>query len=90
MGEVLRDPVVIALVVFVVGALAMAAVMAVTTTQRWHDRHHQTRSELMCDPCRERRRINPETAPRMRVLGEPRRAPRRATAPTHLDGEQQR
>jgi hypothetical protein len=63
----------------------MAAVMAVTTTQRWHDRHHQQRSELMCDHCRERLRANPASAPRMRVLGEP----RRRSAPTHLDGEQQ-
>ena len=85
---VLRDPMVVGLTVFVVGALVMAAVMAATTTQRWHDRHHQSRSELMCDHCRERQRSNPESAPRMRVLGESRRTPHRTVAPSHLDGEQ--
>lgn len=67
---ILRDPVIVGLAVFVVGALTMAVVMAVTSTRRWHDRHHQNRSELMCDHCRERRQSNPESAPRMRVLGE--------------------
>ena len=88
MNEVLRDPVIVAMSVFVVGALVMAVVMAVTTTRRWHDRRHQSRSELMCDHCRERRRISPESAPRMRVLGESRRTPHRTAAPSHLDGEQ--
>jgi hypothetical protein len=66
-------PLIVGLATFLLGALGLSVVMAVTTSKPWHDRHHTNRSELMCDHCRERRRISPGTAPRLRVLGEPRR-----------------
>lgn len=69
-SALLLDPFIVGVSVFLIGALALVIVLAVTSTQRWHDRHHQQRSELMCDRCRDRMRFNPEAAPRMRVLGE--------------------
>lgn len=68
--DVLTDPIIVGLSTFILGALVLAVAMAVTSTRRWHDRHHQNRSELMCDHCLERRHANPSSAPRMRVLGE--------------------
>lgn len=65
--------VILGLLVFVTGAAVMVLFIAATTTRRWHDRHHQSRSELMCDHCRDRRNDDPLNSPPLRVLGDPRR-----------------
>lgn len=69
-AAVLQDPFIVGVGVFLIGTITMVVVLALTTTQRWHDRRHQNRSELMCDHCRDRQRQNPASAPQMRVLGE--------------------
>lgn len=69
-SALLLDPFIVGVSVFLIGAVALVVALGVTSTQRWHDRHHTARSELMCDHCRDRLRQSPASAPRMRVLGE--------------------
>lgn len=71
--DALLDPVIMGAGVFVFGTVAIVVFIAATTTQRWHDKHHQSRSELMCDHCRERRFTDPANSPPLRVLGDPRK-----------------
>lgn len=72
--ELLTDPIIVFSVVFVLGAAMLVCFITATTTRRWHDRHHQSRSELMCDHCRARHEsLGPNAAPPFRVLGDPRR-----------------
>lgn len=62
------DPAVV-LAVLLVGAPIMIAIVMLGQRESWHDRHHKTRSELMCNRCRDRFRQDPRNAPRYRVLG---------------------
>lgn len=71
--DFLLEPFIIGTAVFMFGTAVMVIFIAATTTRRWHNKHHQNRSELMCDHCRERRNTDPLNAPPLRVLGEPRR-----------------
>lgn len=70
--ELMTDPIIVFTVVFILGTAVMMCFIAATTTRRWHDHHHQNRSELMCDHCRDRRDELGAAAPPLRVLGEPR------------------
>lgn len=56
---------------FGIGSTVMFAFIAYTTSEKWHNKNHKNRSELICDHCRARKR-NDVNAPPMRIIGEKR------------------